>query len=499
MPLSKTDFLIYRDCPKNAWLKIHRRDLYKQYPLSAFEKNIIDAGNEVDLLARDLFPGGVTVPSRDDTEYTRKLVAQKVPVIYQPVFATNTFLAAADILVWNTKISRYDLYEVKASTASEEEGGRKMEDYIVDVAFQDIVAEDLGIPLGSLNLIRLNRAYVRYGPLSLPDLFLIEPITDEARAAEESVRPMMAAAAHFLGQERGPEGFCDCILRGRNAHCTTSPYSLAALPPYPVHAIARIHKTKLTRLVDDGILSIYDVPPDFPLSPHQRRQVDTAQSERILVDKRGIQNFLETLRYPLSFIDYETYPAALPRYDGYRPYQQIPFQFSLYTLPAPDREPIHHDFIYTERECPDEPFAEELQKHLPETGSVIVWNEKFEKGINRELAERLPRTRTFLEDFNARVADLMIPFSGKTLVLDHPAFQGSASIKYVLPALVPHLSYKKMHIQEGGTASDTWNRIVSGAYGEEERAEKLQALRDYCRLDTLAMVEIWNVLRNLGG
>ena len=101
-----------------------------------------------------------------------------------------------------------------------------------------------------------------------------------------------------------------------------------------------------------------------------------------------------------------------------------------------------------------------------------------------------------MESVNSRVVDLMIPFSGKTAVYDHPAFKGSASIKYVLPALVPHLSYKDMHIQDGGAASDTWNRIVSGEYSEKEREIKIQALEDYCHLDTLAMVEIWKVLEN---
>lgn len=497
MLLSKTDFITYLDCFKNAWIKRHKPDIYQKYPLSSFELNIIETGNDIDRLARELFPGGVTVESRDDTNYTRKLLEQKTVTIYQPVFATDKFITASDIFVLNPATNVYDLYEVKASTSSGDGGGRKTKDYLVDIAFQKTVLDTLGIPIGKMNLIRLNKEYVRQGSLVLKELFIIEDVTDDVNLIAADVAQKMETAYHFLSQENEPKGYCDCMLKGKNSHCTTSPYSNSNLPPYPVHAIARIHKTKLTHLVDDGIFSIYDVPEDFPLSENQRRQVDTAQSGKQYVDKKGVSEFLKTLRYPLSFIDYETYPSALPRYNGYRPYQQIPFQFSLYTLSSPNHKPSHIDFIYTGKDCPDEDFAAALKQYLPGAGNVVVWNEKFEKGINRELAERLPHYRAFMEDFNRRVVDLMVPFSGKTLVFDHPEFKGSASIKYVLPALVPHLSYKNMHIQEGGTASDTWNRIVTDEYSDEEKAMKVQALKDYCHLDTLAMVEIWRVLESV--
>ena len=496
MKLSKTDFLICLDCGKNAWLKIHKPEVYKQYPLSSFERNIIDTGNQIDELARDLFPGGVVVASRDDTELTKKLSSKRAPIIYQPVFTTEKFIAASDIFVWNTKTNVYDLYEVKSSTTSDENGGRKTDEYVMDMGFQKILLDILQIPLGTMNLIRLNKKYVRAGDIDIKELFIMENLTDEVMNSLPEIQQKMEGAYTHLSKNIEPVGYCDCIFRGSNSHCTTSAYSNNNLPSYPVHDIARIHKTKLTQLVDDNILSIYDVPDDFPLSDNQRRQVNTAKSDKSFIDKKGVSMFLETMQYPLSFLDYETYPSAIPRYSGYRPYQQIPFQFSLHVIETPRGETTHYDFIYTDDGCPDEHFAGALQKHLPQTGSVVVWNEKFEKGINTQIGERLPHYRQFMEQANARVVDLMVPFSGKTLVYDHPEFKGSASIKYVLPALVPHLSYKEMHIQEGGTASDTWNRIVSEEYSEEDRKLKIQALKDYCHLDTLAMVEIWKVLCN---
>lgn len=496
MKLSKTNFLICLDCAKNAWLKVHKPEVYKKKQLSSFELNIIDTGNQIDELAHGLFPNGTLVESRDDTELTKKLMTDKTPVIYQPVFTTEKYITASDIFVWNSDTNIYDLYEVKSSTASEEDGGRKTEDYLIDMAFQKNVLNDLGISVGTLNLIRLNKEYVRTGDINLQELFLIENLTEQVNECLEDIRQKMEGAHELLSKETEPHGHCDCILKGRNSHCTTSWYSNSDLPEYPVHAIARIHKKKLTELVDNNIFSIHDVPNDFELSDNQRRQVDTAQSGKEYIDKKGISEFLETMQYPLAFLDYETYPSAIPKYNRYRPYQQIPFQFSLHVIESPNSESIHYDFIYTGQDCPDEYFSEALKKHIPKTGSVIVWNQRFEQGINKQLGERLSDYKDFMQDVNNRVVDLMIPFFGKTTMYDHPEFKGSASIKYVLPALVPHLSYKNMHIQEGGTASDAWNRIVSGEYSEDDKNMKIQALKDYCHLDTLAMVEIWRVLRS---
>jgi hypothetical protein len=476
---------------------MHKPEVYYKYPLSSFEQNIIDTGNEIDMLARDLFPNGVTVENRDDTDLTKKLIDQKTAVIYQPVFLTSKYITACDILVFNNVTDLYDLYEVKSSTATEENGGRKTDDYIIDIAFQKNVLDDLGINIGSLNLIRMNKEYVRSGEIDIHKLFIIENLTESVDQSVSEIKQKMEGAYEYLSKETEPNGYCDCITKGKNSHCTTSKYSIHDLPEYPVHAISRINKKKLIELVDSNIFSIYDVPSDFELSDNQRRQVDTAQTGEEYIDKSGITNFLLKVEYPIAFLDYETYPSAIPRFNGYTPYQQIPFQYSLHVIESPHGELHHYDFIHTGDQNPDEFFASSLQKHLPATGSVIVWNERFEKGINTQISERVPEYKVFMESLNNRVVDLMIPFYGKTTMYDHPKFKGSASIKYVLPALVPHLSYKDMHIKEGGTASDTWNRIVSGEYSEDDKNIEIQALKDYCHLDTLAMVEIWKVLDNL--
>ena len=269
------------------------------------------------------------------------------------------------------------------------------------------------------------------------------------------------------------------------------------MPEYSVHQISRIGLSpkKLVSLVESEILDIHSVPADFELSDNQRRQVDVAQSGQVTIDTEGVDTFLDRLMYPLAFIDYETFPSAIPRYSGYRPYQQIPFQFSLHIIEKEGGEVTHSEFLHTKNSNPDEDFVKAMEASLPSTGTILVWSQRFEKGINSQIATRLPQYQTFIEGVQDRVVDLIEPFDGKTAVYWHPKFFGKSSIKFVLPALVPTLSYKDLEVQEGGAAADTWNRIVSGEYSEEEAKRKTDALLKYCHLDTLAMVEIWKVLK----
>ncbi len=498
MILTKTDFLISKGCNKNAWLKVHKPDVYRKKELSAFELNIIDTGNEIDELARQLFPGGVLVEDRHDATLTQELIANRTPVIYQPVFITDKYSAIADIIVWNNNTEAYDLYEVKSSTATHEgEGGRRAEEYKNDVAFQKVVMDTLSIPVGKLHLVRLDKSYVRSGELSIQKLFITKEITEDVEEIVSDIEGQMAGVHEYINREQEPTGHCDCWVKSKSNHCTTFWYSNPDIPDYSVHQISRIGNspTKLTVLIESEIIDIHKVPHDFELSDNQRRQVDVAQSGRTVIDSEGVDTFLERLEYPLAFIDYETFPSAVPRYSGYHPYQQIPFQFSLHIIEEEGGEMTHAEFLHTENSNPDERFVEAIKEHLPPTGTVLVWSQKFEKGINNQVAERLPQYQEFITSVQDRIVDLIEPFDGKTAVYWHPDFLGKSSIKFVLPALVPKLSYKELEIQEGGAAADTWNRIVSGEYSDEEAQRKITALLKYCHLDTLAMVEIWKVLK----
>lgn len=496
MKLTKTDFLIYKDCAKNAWLKVHKPDIYFAKPLSVFDQSIIETGNEVDELARDLFPNGALITDRSDTKQTKKLVEEQAPVIYQPVFETESYKIICDILVWNLNTKLYDLYEVKASNSGEDKK-KKDELYSQDIAFQYLVLKEFKIPIGKLFLVRLNNEYIRGVELDIQQLFTKEDFTERVLKISDLIAEEMKVAHDFIIQEKEPHGSCKCITRGRSAHCTTFSYSNPHVPEYSVHDISRIgqSKKKLEELVDSGIFSIHDVPRELKLSKPQRNQVDAIQSGNQFVDKIEICSFLSTISSPISFLDYETFPSAIPRFVGYRPFNQIPFQFSLHVFNQGETDPIHAEFIFTENKNPDEAIINALKKYLPNKGSVLVWNKTFEMGRNRELGMRNPEHRAFFEDLNSRIIDLRDIFTEQNFV--HPGFKGKTSIKYVLPVLAPHLSYKTLDIQEGATASDTWNKIVNKGFTDEEIKEKVNNLCTYCKMDTYAMYAIWKYLFDL--
>lgn len=492
MKLSKTNYLVYRDCAHNAWVKAHLPEVYRAKPLSVFDQAIIETGNEVDVLARDLFPGGILV-ERGDAPGTAQLVAGRTPVMYQPVFESEKYTTACDVLVWNAETNVYDLYEVKAS-ASGDDKKAKDDLYAHDLAFQAHVLRENDVPLGTLYLVRLNSEYIFDGSLDLELLFTREDFTERVSEISDAVLIEMEAAHAWLQQESAPDGPCTCIYRGRSSQCTTFAHTNATVPEYSVHDLTRIgtSKKKLAALIDAGVLAIEDVPDDFGLSEKQRNQVIATKTGEPFVDTDAIAAFLATMQYPIAFLDYETYPCALPRFAGYGPFHQIPFQFSLHVIEADGGEARHHEFLFTEPECPDVALVAALKAALPQTGTVVAWNQTFEKGINAKLAERLPGERTFMDDVNARVVDLMDVFTGQMVV--HPAFKGKTSIKYVLPALVPELSYQELAIQEGGTASETWNKIVTGELDADGIARERENLLKYCGLDSLAMAEIWRAL-----
>jgi len=492
MKLSKTNYLIWRHCPHNAWAKIHLPEVYHAEPLSAFDAGLIETGNEVDELARRLFPGGRLI-TLGDAATTARLIAERHPILYQPVFETDCYTTACDMLVWNDKASAYDLYEVKASTSN---GGShaRMVDYRHDLAFQAEVLRTNQVSLGRLFLVRLDRRYERGGTLDIDALFACEDLTDDIAAVAEEVRSAMAAAHEFLSVEDEPDGPCTCLARSRSNHCTTFTHWNPHVPAYSVHDIARIGASpkKLAAFIDAGILDIRDMPDDAPLSATQMNQLRAAKSGQPTINPEAIAEFLSVLTYPLAFLDYETFAAAVPRFDGYHPFDHIPFQFSLDVIAEPDADMTHHEFLFRNNDCPDQAFIAALRTALPDRGSVIVWNKTFETNINAGLAARNPDASQFLIDLNIRIVDLADVFTSQAYV--HPDFCGRTSIKAVLPVLVPKLSYKPLAIQEGASASEAWDRMVSGELSPDEVDQITQNLLAYCALDTQAMVEICRVL-----
>jgi hypothetical protein len=491
--LSKTDFILFRECPKNVWYKIHRPDIYYESELSDFEKAIIDTGNEVEIVARQMFPEGVLIEGRDikAQDTTRDYISKNQPVIFQSIFSVDNFLAALDILKFNPEDRSYSIYEVKATSEIDDKS------HYHDLAFQVILLRKLGYRVKSSHLIHLNSEYVRSGDLNITELFKIEDVTTAVDGLCLNVLVEMEKAVEYLSSEKEPDGSCCCIYKGRSKHCSTFKHSNPHVPEYGVHDISRIgnSKAKLQELVDGNIFDLKDIPAHIKFSDIQKNQITTHTLNEVIIQKDKIAEELNILLFPLYFLDYETFPCAIPRFDGFIPYQQIPFQYSLHVLDSVGAELKHFEFLHVDSCDPSDYIARSLQKNIGNTGSVIVWNKTFECKINKELGFRVPGLKNTMDSVNNRIYDLMDIFLKQYYV--HKEFKGKTSIKSVLPILVPDLSYKVLNIQEGGTASQQWNKIVTANITDKERNEIAQSLKEYCKLDTYAMYAIWHHLKEL--
>jgi len=491
--LTKTNYIIWRDCHKNAWLKVHKLDIYFAHELSAFEQSIIETGNEVELLARELFPTGILIEEKglNAITHTNKLLEAGEKTLFQPAFDIDSYFAAIDVLKISEDGKKCDIFEIKATN----EIDRKT--HFHDVAFQTILLKKHGFEVRSINLIHLNPEYVRDGEIDLNELFMIEDVTEVVEKMLPEVEAEMELALNYIDKKDEPNGPCDCVYKGRSSHCTTFSYSNPDIPKYGIHDLARIglSKKKLFELVDGNKLTFEDVPGEMELSDTQKNQIWTYLYDKPIISKENINEELEQLVFPLYFLDYETFPSAIPRFNKYSPYQQIPFQYSLHVLNSPDSEPEHFDFLYTGTSDPSDEFVKSMQKHIGPKGSVIVWHKDFECGRNKELANRIPESKSFFDNLNERIYDLEIVFKKQHYV--HKDFKGSSSIKKVLPVLAPTLSYKTLNIREGGSAANSWNVIVSGELSDKEKAQIAQDLKDYCKLDTYAMYAIWHELYKL--
>jgi hypothetical protein len=322
--------------------------------------------------------------------------------------------------------------------------------------------------------------------------------TDDVDAVLPAVISEMCVAREYLNQESEPNIGCDCHLSGRSRHCGSFAYSHPEIPEYSVHDIVRIgqSKKKLEYFMDERIFVIDDVPDDYELGDAQQMQVQVHKSKKPHIDIEAIKRELGSYTFPLYFFDYETYAPAIPAFDGYRPYTRVPFQFSLHVLREAGGELEHVDFLQLDRRDPTEAVAKLLDQHIDPKGTVIVWYAPFERGVNKEIGDRHTSYAKAMERINGQVRDLRDIFAEQYYV--HPDFRGSTSIKYVLPVLVPDLSYKELAIREGAAASERWWMMTDEGTDAEVHASTVAALREYCGLDTYAMYAIWKKLQQVG-
>jgi len=277
--------------------------------------------------------------------------------------------------------------------------------------------------------------------------------------------------------------------RQRDAPLSPADY----LPPHNVLDLYRGAKKGFT-LLDQGVQLLKEIPDDVKLTANQKIQKASAVSGKPHVNKRAISEFLKQLEYPLHYLDFETFGTAIPLFDGLRPYQQVPFQFSLHIVRSPGTTPEHVRFLAEGRYNPRPAFMLKLREAIGRAGSIVAFNAPFELGRLKECCEVMPHFSDWLEGVEGRFVDLLTPF--KRFACYHPEQHGSASMKAVLPALTG-CGYAELEIREGGTASLEFLRVTFGKVADAERQRVRQALEEYCGRDTEGMICIVGAFRRL--
>lgn len=493
--ITKSDYLKYRECPSYFWFSKKKSSVLSNQELSEFQRELILNGAEVEGWARKMFPKGVLVESFHDDAVaeTKKLINEGEKYLFQATFEKDGIYAMVDILVWDEEKQYWIINEVKASSSKQE----KKEQFIYDASFQYLLLNQVGLKVGRVNLIELNKEFRKKGDIIARDLLETTDITDKAIELEAEITEQILDMKRLLGEDTEPHT-CDCIYKSRSNHCPAFAYLHPGVPDYSVHDIVRIGNSpkRLEGLIEEGYLKIQDVPEDYKLTDLQRNHVNVEQDQIPIINKFEIKKQIDELEYPLYFLDYETLPSAVPIYDGCRPYQQVPFQYSLHVQECMGADLEHYEFLHTcEESHPMQKLAKSLMSHIGDSGNIIVWNKKFEAKCHEDMAELMPEFAEIFLGYNERFFDLMEIFA-KQLYL-HPDFRGGYSIKVVLPVLVPGLSYNGLNVSDGAMAMNAWKKMMFNCDDEAEKKQIDKDLLEYCELDTLAMYEILEVLRGL--
>jgi len=478
--LTKTDYLAYLDCPMHLWALKHGQ-LDKQSK-DAFLELLIEQGYEVEKLAKEFISKYIAGIGGLDISDSSKLQFE-----YECVSKCGNFQARIDAIVFDPVSGKHDIFEIKSSSDIHGKGGK----YKQDATFQYLVARD-NLEIGRVFLVHPNKEYVRRGELNLLDLFLAEDVTDDVLALESEVLASRQQALDILSITN--TALIPTCLKPKTCPCLSLYHPNK--PEYSIFEIERISEKKKLELLDNDILAIDDIPPDTAkemFSEKVNKQIQAVQNRTTFIDKPAIQKQLSKLEYPLYFIDYETSNKAIPLFDGYSPFKHIPVQWSLHILDE-NHELTHHEFLHTTKSDPTPDFAQKIMQVIGQKGSIIVWHKPFEMMINREAGERNKKYRKFYENLNNRVFDIKEIFS-KGYYIDY-RFKGSSSIKKVLPVLVPKMSYEDMQVGNGTDAIEAWDKLVLDETTSQTQKQQIQKdLLAYCKQDTLAMVEVFEVVR----
>jgi len=474
-------------CEKSLWLKSHKPE-ERQLPNKV--EGRFEQGTSIGELAQQLFPGGALVEfhlNKLESMYsqTQSLIEQGEHTIYEATFKGNKVFASVDILHKDAR--GWHIYEVKGST--------KVKGVYIQDATCQYFAVKKRLDIASINIIYVNNKYIRAGNLDINQLFCIKEITEAVHDLEPNLNSYVTELQNIKKQSDEPA--IDIGLHCSNPYpCDFSKYCRRHIPKPNVFNLYRLKKETKYQYYQNGLITYQQAKENIRLNKTQKLQVNTYLDKHTHVEIKKIQAFVCSVEFPISYFDFETFNEAIPKFDGQRPYQQMPFQYSLH-IQEQSGAISHKEFLADEHYDPRKAIAEAMLADLPKTGSIMAFNQSFEISRIKELAQYLPEHKDALLALIPRFVDLIEPF--RKLGFYHPDFHGSFSIKAILPAMFPNdaeLDFKSLEIQNGAMAMDIFANLPR-LKNLEQREQIRKALLEYCKLDTWAMVKIFDKLRRL--
>jgi len=488
--LSKSKVMKGLQCPKSLYLAIHQPDLARETPAGL--QAIFDQGHRVGVEAQKRYPGGVLIeaPHTDlalALKRTEEAVASGALALYEATFVHDGVLVRVDILHRKKVGSPWHIVEVKSTTEVKDQ-------HIDDAAVQTWVVRGAGEHVSSVSVMHINNQCVFP---DLADLFTVADVTKEVGEAVKPLPKVIAKLKKILQGEKAPAldigPHCDdpyeCDFKD---HC----WGAKKIPEISVFDIPGLAAKRKWELYEKGVVELAKlVSAEEKLNSTQRKMVEVTLSGKRALNREAVERELAEWKFPLYFLDFETIGPAIPRYPGTRPYEQVPFQFSCHAQMKPGGMLVHAEYLHDSVSDPREPLIRALVDAIGKRGSVVAYNKGFESGCLSALARAFPKYADQLLGIAARLVDPLPIF--RAHVYDRE-FRGSFSIKSVAPALLgDSLSYEGMIIADGTGAQIAFEELIADDTAAARKAELRQAMLDYCRKDTIAMVNLVEWLRNL--
>ena len=491
--LSKSRYLKGQQCELALWYALHPKSLKAAFDMS--RQQSIALGHELGELAKQSFPGGVEVVEKywnihGAVQKTQEFIAAGQTVIFEATAinqATNTN-ARIDVLKKVPGSDEWDMIEVKGSAG--------VKDYhLEDMAFQYHVFTGAGYKIRNCQIMIVDTSYVRAAKLDIKKLFKLEDITQTVKNMLGKIPAKTAELHDVMGAADEPKVDIGAQCN-KPFSCEYKDHCWKDVPLYSVfNVLAKEKAAEVAKQV--GGYEITRIPLNQIPRGGKTIEVECHKTGKPYVDQAKIRGFLNQLVWPVRYLDFECVSnMAVPPFKNLRPYQQIPFQFSVDVQDNENAGPVHREFLHKRRTDPRKAFVKKLIKLCGDKGSIVVYSKDYESKRNEELAQCFPEYKDQLLAINARMVDLLVPFRSRWLY--HPAQNGSASLKAVVPAWTK-LSYQDMQIAGGMQATEAYAEFIKRPKTPAERQKLWNDLLAYCGMDTHVMVELIKTLKSLSG